>query len=87
MYRELQPLREALSAELEGTLPPARPGIEPQHLLQSYLERLTMFVGCDVADQSFALFAVDGAGEELGHLLEVANDPSGFETAWTWPSA
>jgi len=84
MYRELQPLRQALSAELEGTLSPAGPGIEPQHLLQSYLDRLTMSVGCDVADQTFALFAVDAAGEELGHRLDVANNPRGFERAWEW---
>ena len=84
MYRELQPLRQALGAELEGTLPPAGPGIEPQHLLQSYLDRLTLSVGCDVADQTFTLFAVDAAGEELGHLLDVANTPHGFEQAWEW---
>jgi len=84
MYRELQPLRQALSAELEGTLTPAQPGMEPQHLLQSYLDRLTMYVGCDVADQTFALCAVDAAGEELGHLLDVANDPCGFEQSWEW---
>jgi len=35
MYRELQPLRQALSAELKADLPPAPPGIEAEHLLQS----------------------------------------------------
>ena len=84
MYRELQPLRQALSAELKAALPPAGPGIEPELLLQTYLDRLTMFVGCDVADQTFALCAVDAAGEELGHLLNVPNNPSGFEQAWAW---
>jgi transposase len=84
MYRELQPLRQALSAELKANLPPAGPGIEPEHLLQTYLDRLTMHVGCDVADQSFALCAVDAAGEELGHLADVPNHPLGFERAWEW---
>ena len=84
MYRELLPLRQALSAELKANLPPAGPGIDPEHLLQSYLDRLTMHVGCDVADQTFALMALDGAGQELGHRLKIANDPSGFERAWVW---
>ena len=43
-----------------------------------------MYVGCDVADQTFTLYAVDAAGEELGHLMEVANHPVGFERAWNW---
>jgi hypothetical protein len=84
MYRELQPLRQALSTELKAALPPAGPGIEPEDLLQTYLDRLTMYVGCDVADQTFALCAVDAAGEELGHLLHVPNNPCGFEQVWEW---
>jgi len=84
MYRELHPLRQALSDKLKADLPPAGPGIEPQHLLQTYLDRLTMYVGCDVADQTFALFAVDAAGEELGHCLNVPNHRQGFEQAWEW---
>jgi transposase len=84
MYRELQPLRQALSAELKANLPPAGPGINTEHLLQTYLDRLTMNVGCDVADQTLALFVVDAAGEELGHRLNVLNNSSGFEQAWRW---
>lgn len=84
MYRELQPLRQALSAELKANLPPAGPGIEPEHLLQTYLDRLTLYVGCDVADQTFTLYAVDASGEELGHLVDVPNHPVGFERAWDW---
>ena len=84
MYRELQPLRRALSAELKAHLPPAGPGIEAEHLLQTYLDRLTMYVGCDVADQTFTLMALDAAGEELGHLLKAPNNPQGFERAWEW---
>jgi len=84
MYRELKPLRQALSAELKANLSPAGPGIDPEHLLQSYLDRLTMYVGCDVADQNFTLFTVDAAGDELGHLSDALNDPLGFERAWEW---
>jgi len=84
MYRELQPLRQALSVELKANLSPAEPGIDPEHLLQSYLDRLTMYVGCDVADQTFTLMALDAAGEELGHCLNVPNTPAGFERAWEW---
>jgi transposase len=83
MYRELFPLRQALSAELKTNLSPAVPGIDLEHLLQSYLDRLTMYVGCDVADQILTLFAVGTAGDELGHL-SVPNDPPGFEQAWDW---
>ena len=83
MYRELFPLRQALSAELKANLPPAVPGIDSEHLLQSYLDRLTMYVGCDVADQILTFFAVDTAGDELDHL-SAANDPQGFEQIWDW---
>jgi len=83
MYRELFPLRQALSAELKANLSPAGPGIDSEHLLQSYLDRLTMYVGCDVADQILTFFAVDTAGEELGHV-STANDPPGFEQTWDW---
>ena len=83
MYRELFPLRQALSVELKANLPPAVPGIDSEHLLQSYLDRLTMYVGCDVADQILTFFAVDAAGDELGHL-SAANDPQGFEQIWDW---
>jgi transposase len=84
MYRELQSLRQALRVELKANFSPAEPGLDPEHLLQSYLDRLTMCVGCDVADQTFTLSVVDAAGEELGHLLDVPNTPAGFERAWAW---
>lgn len=35
MYRELQPLRQALSTELKADLSPAKPGIDAEHLPQS----------------------------------------------------
>jgi transposase len=84
MYRELQPLRQALSVELKANLSSAQPGIDPEHLLQSYLDRLTMYVGCDVADQTFTLMALNATGEELGHNSSVPNTPDGFERAWEW---
>ena len=84
MYRELIPLRQALSLELKANLPPAMPGLDLEHLLQAYLNQLTMYTGTDVADQTFSLFAVDAAGNELGHLLDVPNTPAGFEVAWAW---
>jgi transposase len=84
MYRELQPLREALSAELRATLTPVSPGVDLEQLLQAYLDRLTMYVGCDVADQTFTLYAQNAGGEELGHQSELPNQPRGFERAWNW---
>jgi transposase len=84
MYRELKPLRQALSAELKASMPLLAPGLEPEHLLQTYLDRLTMYVGCDVADKTFTLMATDAAGEQLGHLCDVPNTPDGFKRAWAW---
>jgi hypothetical protein len=82
MYRELQPLRQALGAELKAHLSPVEPGTDPEHLLQSYLDRLTVCVGSDVADQTITCFAVDAIGDKLGHLLDALNDPLGSEGAW-----
>lgn len=39
MYRELNPLRQALSSELKASMPPLVAGVEPEHLLQTYLDR------------------------------------------------
>ena len=58
MYRELKPLRQALSTELKASMPPAVPGVEPEQLLQTYLDRLTMYVGCDVADKTLTLICL-----------------------------
>lgn len=41
MYRELSPLRQALAVEVSATLP-SLAGIEPDKLLASYLDRLTV---------------------------------------------
>ncbi len=84
MYHELEPLRQALSDELRETLPPVIAGVDENQLLQTYLDRLTLYVGCDVADRTFTLYAADAGGEKIGHLEEVPNQPNGFEHAWQW---
>lgn len=84
MYRELQPLRRTLSEELRSSLLPGLPGIQPDKLIDTYLDQLTLFVGADVADLTLSLLAIDASKEELGHLLNVANTPSGFRQITAW---
>ena len=75
MYCELQPFREALSHELKASLFPAEAGIDPNKLLETYLDRLTMYTGVDVADQTFTVLALDaaartGQAEEATALID-----------------
>lgn len=84
MYRELQPFREALSKELKASLFPAVAGVDPKKLLETYLDRLTMYAGVDVADQTFTVLAMDAGKEILGSLEGCANDPDGFQSFVTW---
>jgi transposase len=84
MYRELQPFREALSQELKADLFPAAAGVDPDKLLETYLDRLTMYTGVDVADQTFTVLAMDAGKEILGSLEGCANDPDGFQRFVTW---
>jgi transposase len=84
MYRELQPFREALSSELKASLFPAVAGVDPNKLLETYLDRLTMYIGVDVADQTFTVLAIDASREPLGSLEGCANDPDGFQRFVTW---
>jgi transposase len=84
MYRELQPFREALSRELKASLFPAMAGIDPDKLLETYLDRLTMFTGVDVADQTFTSLALDASREILGSLEGCPNEPAGFERFMAW---
>jgi transposase len=84
MYRELQPFREALSQELKASLFPAVAGVDPQKLLETYLDRLTMYTGVDVADQTFTVLAMDAGQESLGSLEGCANDPGGFQRFVSW---
>jgi transposase len=84
MYRELQPFRQALSGELKASLFPAAAGIDPNKLLETYLDRLTMFTGVDVADQTFTALALDASREILGSLEGCPNEPAGFERFIAW---
>jgi len=84
MYRELQPFREALSRELKASLFPAVARVDPEKLLETYLDRLTMYTGVDVADQTFTTLALDAGREILGSLEGCPNGPDGFERFITW---
>jgi hypothetical protein len=52
MYHELEPLRQALSDELRETLPPVTAGVDQNQLLQTLVDRLTLYLGCAGALQS-----------------------------------
>ncbi len=84
MYRELQPFREALSHELKASLFPAVAGVDANKLLETYLDRLTMYTGVDVADQTFTALALDAGREILGSLEGCPNEPAGFERFMAW---
>lgn len=83
MYRELHSLRQALHHELEGTLPPL-PGVEPNKLLHTYLDQLTLYVGVDVADQTVTLLALNANQEEVGELLDCPNTSNGHTHIGAW---
>lgn len=83
MYRELHPLRETLAQELRTTLPTVA-GLEPDKLLATYLDRLTLYVGLDVADASFTALALDAGREVLGELRNCPNRQAGFERFRQW---
>ncbi len=83
MYRELHPLRQALAAEVSASLP-GLPGIEPDKLLASYLDRLTLYVGLDVADASFTALALDAGRAVLGELRACPNRHPGFVRFQEW---
>ena len=68
MRRSFQPLRVALSQELKASLFPAVAGIDPNKLLETYLDRLTMYTGIDVADQTFTVLAMD-AGKVIAQTI------------------
>jgi transposase len=83
MYRELHSLRQVLQQELKDTLPPL-PGVEPEQLLDTYLKQLTGYVGVDVADQTVTLLALNANQDELAHLLDMPNAPSGYARIGEW---
>lgn len=83
MYRELHSLRQALREELKGTLPPLA-GVDPDKMLETYLNQLTLYVGVDVADQTVTLLALNANQEELGHLLDAPNTLKGYAQIGDW---
>ena len=83
MYRELHPLRQALATEVSATLP-RLPGIDPDKLLATYLDRLTLYVGVDVADASFTALALDAGREVLAELRRCPNRQAGFVRFQNW---
>ena len=84
MYRELQPFHEALSHELKAALFPAAAGVDPDKLLETYLDRLTMYAGVDVADQTFTALAQNASGDILDSLEGCPNQPDGFRRFLAW---
>jgi transposase len=86
MYRELQPLRQAPSQELKAVLFPAAAGVDPDKLLETYLDRLTMYTGVD-ADQTFTALALNASKEILDSLEGCPNQPDGFQRFLTWARA
>ena len=83
MYRELDSLRQALREELKGALPPM-PGVEPDKVLETYLNQLTLYVGLDVADRTVTLLAMNANQDELGTQLDVPNTPQGHAQIGDW---
>jgi transposase len=83
MYRELQPLRQALAEKVRASLP-SLPGVDPDKLLATYLDRLTMYVGLDVAEATFTALALDAGREVLASLTKCSNRQSGFERFQRW---
>ena len=83
MYRELDSFRQALRKELEGTLPPLA-GVEPDKLLETYLDQLTLYVGADVADATLTVLALNASDEVLGSLVDQPNTPAGFKKIGDW---
>jgi hypothetical protein len=84
MYRELQPLRQALSQQVKADLSPARAGIDPDKLRETYLDRLTMYFGVDVADRTFTALALDAGQGILSSLEGCSSDPDGFQQFVSW---
>jgi len=49
-------------------------GVEPDKLLQTYLDRLTMYIGVDVADHTFTTLALNAGDYVLGSLSDCPNN-------------
>lgn len=87
MYRELHPFREALGQDLKAALFPAAAGVDPDKLLQTYLDQLTLYIGVDVADQTFTALALNATKEILDSLEGCPNQPNGFRRFLAWARA
>jgi transposase len=87
MYRGLQPFREALDEDLRATLFPAAAGVDPDKLLATYLDQLTLYVGVDVADQTFTALALNASRDILDSLEGCLNQPDGFRRFLAWARA
>jgi hypothetical protein len=84
MYRDLQPLRQAPSQELKAVLFPAAAGVDPGKLPETYLDRLTMYTGVDVADQTFTALALNASKEIPDSLEGCPNQSDGFQRFLAW---
>ena len=84
MYRELTPLLAALRADLESTLPDVAGKVNPDRLLDAYVEQLILYIGVDIANDTATAVALDGRGEMLDSLVEFANEPVGFGRFKAW---
>jgi len=83
MYRELHHLRQALAEGVRATLPTLSE-VDPDKLLATYLDRLTLYVGLDVADKTFSVRAIDAGGNSLGSLEDCPNQQKGFDHLRHW---
>ncbi|MFQ5874438.1 MAG: transposase [Dehalococcoidia bacterium] len=84
MYQELLPLRQSLQEELRATLPLDQAGVDPDKLLDAYLDQLTLYVGVDVANKTLTAVILDARGEVVDTLTGFANAPDGFERFRRW---
>lgn len=84
MYRELTPLLTDLRADLQSTLPDVTGKVNPDRLLDAYVEQLILYIGVDIANDTATAVALDGRGEMLDSLVEFANEPVGFGRFKAW---
>jgi transposase len=84
MYRELTPLLADLRADLESTLPDLAGKVNPDRLLDAYVEQLILYIGVDIANDSATAVALDGRGEMLDSRAEFPNEPLGFSKFKAW---
>jgi hypothetical protein len=68
--------------ELKANLSPAGPRLELEHLLQTYLDRLTMYIGCEVTDQTFTLCAFGAYALADQVRLSGIASKSGLDKIW-----